>query len=177
MRIISGSLKGRKFNPPKDLPVRPTTDYGKEGLFSLLDNRYDFENCNVLDLYSGTGNMAYEFASRGAKQVTAVDLDYKCTSYIKQVSKGWDIKTIRVFRSDVSRFIERRKESYDIIYADPPYEIRNLGKRLDHILMSGIISKDGILVFEHSKRNDFSKKEQFLEERKYGDVRMSIFSA
>ena len=82
MRIISGSLKGRKFNPPKDLPVRPTTDYGKEGLFSLLDNRYDFENCNVLDLYSGTGNMAYEFASRGAKQVTAVDLDYNCTSYI-----------------------------------------------------------------------------------------------
>ncbi|MCH7536004.1 MAG: RsmD family RNA methyltransferase, partial [Bacteroidetes bacterium] len=162
---------------PKNLPVRPTTDFSKEALFNLLNNKFDFTKCNVVDLYSGTGNIAYEFASRSCKRITAVDFNQKCVGYISKTCKELNINNIKIIKADVYRYVARCTDKFDIIYADPPYDAEDVEKVLDQILASDLLNKNGYLILEHSKRNDYSKKEQFLEQRKYGDVRISIFSA
>ena len=97
MRIISGTHKGRRLMAPSTLPVRPTTDRAKESLFNIIQNRYYFEEKSVLDLFSGTGNIAYEFASRGSDKILAVDNNYNCINYIEEISNslGFNIATIK----------------------------------------------------------------------------------
>src|SRR5690606_34035384 len=126
MRIVSGTLKGRKILPPKGLPVRPTTDMAKEALFNVLNNRVDFEDIRVLDLFSGTGNISLEFASRGVTNLVAVDQNYKCCAFLTQMVEDFKLPGIQVTRDSVFKFIERSHEPFDLIFADPPYDLSEL---------------------------------------------------
>lgn len=119
MRIISGNNRGKKIIAPKNLPVRPTTDKSKEALFNILQNNYEIQNLKILDLFSGTGNISYEFASRGALKIYSIDKNIKCTNFIKQTSINLGMN-IKVIKSDAFKFIKNTKHKFDIIFLDPP---------------------------------------------------------
>ena len=152
MRIISGKHKGRRLVAPKNLPVRPTTDMCKESLFNILNNYFNFHGLKVLDLFSGTGNISYEFASRGAGPITSVDGDMGCVNYIKKTATELDLD-ISVIKSDVFKFLEKSKASYDIIFADPPYDLsqENFEKIIQLIFENELLDEEGMLIIEHSK--------------------------
>ncbi len=176
MRIISGKYKGKRLTAPKKLPVRPTTDMAKEALFNILNNHYYFEDITVLDLFSGTGNISFEFASRGTKAITAVDVYSGCIKYISTTAKelGFDIG---VLKNDVFKFLERTKSKYDIIFADPPYnfDISQFSKIPELVFSNGLLSEEGLLIIEHSEQTDLSELPNFTEKRKYGGSVFSIF--
>ena len=173
MRIISGKHKGRRLIAPSILPVRPTSDRAKESLFNIIQNRYYFEEKNMLDLYSGTGNIAYEFASRGCIKIMAVDNNYNCINYIEENSNsfGFDIKTIK---ADCLKYLENCKQEFNFIFADPPYNYNNYKELKKIIFDKKLVKKDGILIIEHDKETKFEGDN--LEVRKYGNIHFSIFS-
>ena len=123
MRIISGKLKGKRILAPKHLPVRPTTDMAKESLFNILNNQYYFDAITVMDLFSGTGNIAYEFASRGTQKVYAIDGNMGCVKFIHRTAKALELP-IQPYKSDVFKFLEKTTITSDIIFADPPYDLK-----------------------------------------------------
>jgi len=175
MRIISGTLKGRKVLPPKGLPVRPTTDMSKEALFNVLNNRVDFEEISVLDLFSGTGNVSLEFASRGVNKLVAVDQNYKCCAFLNQMVNDFKLSGVQVVRDNVFKFIERNHESFDLIFADPPYDLPNLKEIPDRVFESSLLNKEGMLILEHPTFQRFSEHANFIETRKYGQSSFSFF--
>lgn len=175
MRIVSGKFRGRKLHPPAGLPVRPTTDFAKEGLFNILDNLVDFEELDVLDLFSGTGSIAFEFLSREAKSVTAVDINNRCLDFIEKTSEHLKSGNIRIIREDVFRFMERSRESYDLIFADPPYDLADIKKIPDFVMKSGILRKTGWFILEHGAGDQFDLHPRFIRHRKYGNVNFSFF--
>ncbi|NCT10644.1 MAG: methyltransferase [Flavobacteriia bacterium] len=176
MRIISGKHKGRRLQAPKNLPVRPTTDMAKEGLFNVLNNQFYFDSVTFIDLFSGTGNISYEFASRGCKNIYAIDENYNCIKYIQSTSNelGMDINT---FKSDVYSFLEKTTLKADIIFADPPYnfETEKFLEIVAIIFRKNMISNEGILVIEHSKNTDLSKHENHIQDKRYGGNVFSFF--
>lgn len=176
MRIVSGTHKGRPIKTPLDLPVRPTTDLAKESLFNILNNNFYFDELNVLDLFSGTGNISYEFASREAKSITCVELNIKCTEFIKKTALSFGFKQIFVVTSDVDKYLSKINTQYNLIFADPPYELSWLDKIPDLVFKNNILSENGWLVVEHSSNTDFSNHVNFKQLRKYGKVHFSIFS-
>ena len=173
MRIISGTHKGRRLIAPNTLPVRPTTDRAKEALFNILENRYFFDGKNVLDLFSGTGNIAFEFASRGCEEILAIDNNLNCINYIKNTSDklGFNISTIK---SDCLKYLGNCKQEFNFIFADPPYDYDNYQALKDLIFDNKLVKKDGLLIIEHDKETEFAGEN--LETRKYGTVHFSIFS-
>lgn len=175
MRIVGGEFKSRVFKPGKNFRARPTTDFAKESLFNILENRYDFSQLKVLDLFSGTGSISYEFASHGCTDITLVELDFVHLKFINQVISGLQLKGVKVVRADVFRFIEKEGSPYDIIFADPPYELPRLPELPGLVLKSGAMGEDSLFILEHPKSYDFSRFEGFLELRKYGNVRFSFF--
>jgi 16S rRNA (guanine966-N2)-methyltransferase len=176
MRIISGLHKGRKILPPKGLPVRPTTDLCKESLFNILQNYFHFPELKVLDLFAGTGNISYEFASRGVIEVTAVEQDLKCVNYIKQVTLQLDLP-LQVIKTDVFSFLEKNKTKYDVIFADPPYDmpLESFLKIINFVFINDMLNIDGLLVIEHSKYTKLSDHPNLSEERQYGSSVFSFF--
>ena len=176
MRIISGSHKGKRIQAPKNLSARPTTDMAKEALFNILNNKIYFEDLEVLDLFAGTGNISYEFASRGAARITAVDRDSKCASFIAKTSKDLNFP-IRAVKSDVFSFLNKIKANYDLVFADPPYQLSNedFGKIVKLVFDRGLLSEDGMLILEHSKHTDLSTLKNFMESRRYGGSMFSFF--
>lgn len=176
MRIISGTHKGRRLAAPKKLPVRPTTDIAKEGLFNILANRFNFSRITVIDLFAGTGNISYEFTSRGAKQTTAVDANYGCVNYISKIAEELEAN-ISVIKSDVFRYLEKSKETADIIFADPPYDldIEKFKKIAPLVLENERLNPEGVLIIEHSKHTDLSDVIGFVSSRKYGGSVFSFF--
>lgn len=176
MRIISGRYKSKRITAPKNLPVRPTTDMAKEGIFNVINNDYYFENMVVLDLFSGTGNISYEFASRGVKSVTSIDNNYNCIRFIKTMAAELDFQQINVIKSDVLKFIESSKSTFKIIYADPPYGMENQEEMLETILSGDLLDDEGWLILEHDAHHDFSKITGFEQQRRYGSVNFSIFA-
>lgn len=176
MRIISGEYKGKKITAPKKLPVRPTTDMAKEALFNILRNRVHFKDLTVLDLFSGTGNISYEFASRGAGPVTAVDENYECVKFIKKTAEELDMD-IRPVKSDVYKYLEKAGTRSDIVFADPPYDFDDLRFKgiAERVFKKEILNSDGILIIEHSKHTDLSALEHFSESRRYGNSVFSFF--
>ena len=173
MRIISGNNKGRKIIAPKNLPVRPTTDRAKESLFNILQNRYNISELKILDLFSGTGNISYEFASRDATSITAVDKNEKCTSFINKISRELNFK-IKIITSDCINYILNNEEEFDIIFLDPPFNYNKYHKIKDLILEKKIIKDNGCLIIEHDKRTEFDEKN--TEKRKYGSVFFTMFN-
>lgn len=176
MRIIGGALKGRRFNPPKEFPARPTTDFAKEGIFNILDNHYIFENIKALDLFSGTGNISYEFASRGCADVISVDENAGCIRFIEKTAAQLHIEGILPVQMDVFEYLELTTEKFDIIFADPPYEMDNIGMIEQLIFKNQLLLHGGWLIIEHKPKHSFDNTRHFKQARKYGSSVFSIFS-
>lgn len=176
MRIISGKYKGRRLIAPKKLPVRPTTDMQKESLFNILNNHYQFNEIDVLDLFSGTGNIAYEFASRGTTEVHAVDAHFACIKFIAKTSEELDFP-IKCFKSDVFKYLEKTPNKFNVIFADPPYQLPIIEfERLPQLVFErNLLSEDGMLIIEHASQMDLSHLQHFNEQRKYGSSVFSFF--
>ena len=176
MRIISGKFKGKRLTAPKKLPVRPTTDMAKEALFNILNNRFYFEDIDVLDLFSGTGNISFEFASRGATSITAIDAHSGCVKYISKTATelGFDIAALK---NDVFKFLERTKSRHDVIFADPPYnfDTSQFSKIVELVFANNMLSEEGLLIIEHAEQTDLSELPHFTEKRKYGSSVFSFF--
>ena len=173
MRIISGTHKGRRLKAPNTLPVRPTADRAKEALFNILENRYYFEGKNVLDLFSGTGNIAYEFASRGCDDITAIDNNSNCINYINSNINEFSFN-ITTIKSDCYKYLENCKQQFNFIFVDPPYNYSQYEKIKALIFENNLVKKEGCLIIEHDKNTLFD--DQNAELRKYGTVHFSIFS-
>ena len=173
MRIVSGKYKGKIITAPENLPVRPTTDRAKEALFSILDSRYYFDGKNVLDLFSGTGNIAFEFSSRGAEHITTVDSNNNCVNFIKKTSSDLELN-ITSLKSDCIKYLESCEKQFNIIFADPPYNFSEHQKVKEIIFERNLVKKDGCLIIEHDSSTSF--KDDNVEVRKYGTVHFSIFS-
>ncbi|MEP2935676.1 MAG: 16S rRNA (guanine(966)-N(2))-methyltransferase RsmD [Gilvibacter sp.] len=176
MRIISGSHKGRRLIAPKNLPVRPTTDFAKESLFNILNNQYDFDNLIVLDLFAGTGNISFEFSSRGAIAVTSVDAHKNCCLFIDKIATELDFP-INTIKSDVFAFLKRHKGKYDIIFADPPYDFSNtqFEQIVSSCFDSDLLKDQAALIVEHSKHTDLTTLNHYNESRRYGSSSFSFF--
>ncbi|HEX7414123.1 MAG TPA: RsmD family RNA methyltransferase [Bacteroidia bacterium] len=175
MRIISGTLGGRVLHPPKDLPVRPTTDLAKTALFNILANRINLEEANVLDLCCGTGSISFECASRGAKNVTAIDTHFNCVKFVNDTAKTLGISNLKAFKADVFKFIESQKTTFDFIFADPPYKASWIEEISKFVFRHKLLSPKGILIIEHGSKTDLSTDDYFIEKRTYGNVNFSIF--
>lgn len=161
---------------PASFRARPTTDFAREGLFNVLANIYDFDGLAVLDLFSGTGSIGFEFASRGAERVDMVEIDTKTTRFLNRSFRTLDMKNVRVLRADAMKFIGYSQNRYDIVFADPPYDMKIIPEIPDRVFDSGILVNEGWFILEHGKNNSFSAHPRFYELRKYGSVHFSIFA-
>jgi len=175
LRIISGTYKGRKIVAPSRLPVRPTTDQAKEAIFNIINNHFYFEDLKVLDLFAGTGNISYEFCSRGAKEVMAIEINHKCCDFIKKTVDFLKMGNLKCVQTNVFSFLKSSSGSYDLIFADPPYDMEGVDIIPELVFSKSLLNKEGWLVIEHSVTIDFSGSPNFFEQRKYGKVNFSIF--
>ena len=175
MRIIGGFLKGRSILPPH-LTARPTTDFAKEGLFNVLLNDYDLEQVTVLDLFGGSGSISFELASRGCPHITCVEMNPQHALFIKKTAKQLNINTLRVVRHNVFDFINVCTQTYDIIFADPPFDLPGVDTLPEKIREKQLLRPKGVFILEHSDSFDFSATEGFSKMKKYGAVRFSFFS-
>lgn len=176
MRIVSGTHRGRKIIAPKKLPVRPTTDMAKEALFNILNNRFYFDEIRVLDLFAGTGNISYEFASRGATEITAVDGHAGCVSFIARTAEAMQMN-ITAIKSDAHNYLKKVTQKWDVIFADPPYaiELEDFENLLNAVFENQLLAEGGLLIIEHSDRADLSALPNFSNFRKYGSSKFSFF--
>lgn len=175
MRIIGGKFKGQRLNPPNNLPVRPTTDQAKEALFNILQNQFDFENLKVLDLFSGTGNISIEFASRGVPEIYSVDRDFGCISYLKSLIKQFNLSNIKAIKSDVFKYLELETEQFDLIFADPPYDLPQINLIAPKVLERNLLKDNGYLIIEHPSMKKIDNNPSFIEQRQYGSSSFSFF--
>ena len=176
MRIISGSHKGRQIFPDKSFSARPTTDFAKENLFNVLSNYLDIEGLRTLDLFSGTGSISYEFASRGASETVAVEVNYKHYAFIKRIAVELGFCQLKVYKNDVFNACRKLKgKQFDLIFADPPYRLENIPELPALIFDNDLLAENGILVIEHPAGIDFSAHPRFKEHRQYGSVNFSLF--
>lgn len=178
MRIISGKYKSKRLHAPKNLPVRPTTDMAKEALFNILNNLYYFNEISILDLFAGTGNISYEFGSRGTENITAVDAHFGCVKYINSTSKELELD-INAYKSDVFKFLEKAKSTFDVVFADPPYdfETEKFEKIIQLVFENELLSEGGLLIVEHSKHTDLSNHPHLSYQKKYGGNMFSFFES
>ena len=176
MRIISGEFKGRRITAPKQLPVRPTTDMAKEALFNILNNLYYLDDISVLDLFAGTGNISYEFASRGCPEITAVDTDYGCVKFINETSASFEMP-IKTIKADVFKFLKSHTQAYTIIFVDPPYDfsLAQFTEIATSVFENKLLNQNGILIIEHSKHTNLSEVEHFAYSKHYGGNVFSFF--
>lgn len=175
MRIIGGKYKGRRISPPSGFKARPTTDFAREGLFNILNNRVDFEEIIILDLFSGTGSISYEFASRGTREVHLVERDVKHIAGIRRIIKDMGFTSIKPIHIDVKAFLKACKMKYDVVFADPPYDLEWLKDIPDLVTGSGVLKDDGFFILEHPRNMSFSDHKHFFEHRSYGGVNFSFF--
>jgi 16S rRNA (guanine966-N2)-methyltransferase len=175
MRIIGGKWKGRRFSPPKGFKGRPTTDFGRESLFNVLQHRVELDGARICDLFAGSGMVSLEFSSRGAASVTAVDQNPGAAKHIYKLFEDLEVPNGLIVRADVFAFLKRQNASYDIIFADPPYSHPHLLDLPEAVMDSGILEKNGLFILEHGDRIDLSQKRGFLEHRRYGQVHFSFF--
>jgi 16S rRNA (guanine(966)-N(2))-methyltransferase RsmD len=175
MRIISGKFKGRAINPPKNLRARPTTDFAKENLFNILTNLVEFDQCDILDLFAGTGSISYEFASRGAKSVTSVEINAVHHNFIRTTAKALGADNIFAVKANVFLYLRSCTKSFDIIFSDAPYDLEGLEQVVSLVLDGDILKQDGIFIFEHSDKYNFENHPLFWQSRSYGSVQFSLF--
>lgn len=177
MRIIGGKHKGRTLKPPLSLPVRPTTDFAKEGLFNVLNHRLDFSEISVLDLFCGTGSIGFEFVSRGAPEVISIDESYACIQFITKTCIELKITELRPMKSNALTFLKNNVKAFDVIFADPPFEFDQYDVLLELMVAQIAQHKDLLFILEHSERNNHHAHPLFKEERRYGSITFSFFSS
>ncbi len=176
MRIVNGKFKGRRFAPPTNITARPTTDFAKEGIFNVLENNYfDVEGLDVLDLFAGTGSISLEFVSRGAASVTSIEMSERQLAFIHKLVADLRVTNMRVCRMDVFRYIKSCAKQFDVIFADPPYQMNDLSTLPDLIFEHQLLRPEGIFVLEHGRDNSFEAHSHFVEHRVYGNVNFTIF--
>ena len=176
MRIIRGRYQRRQIMAPTSLPVRPTTDMAKESLFNVIENHFDLEETDALDLFAGTGNISYELVSRGCPKVVAVDLDFGCVKFIRETANKLGMNELLVVRSDVFRFLGKHTMQYDLIFADPPYDCQQYNELVDLIFGRNLLREGGMFVLEHDKYQSFETHPHFMEQRHYGKVNFTFFA-
>ena len=175
MRIIGGRLKGKTINPPQGYKARPTTDFAREGLFNVLDNEYEFEDLKVLDLFGGTGAIAFEFASRGAARVYSVEMARENASFIKTEAARLGLSNVTMVRSNVFDFLPLCHEKFDIIFADPPYALEGLDTLPDKVFSEDLLYPDCYFILEHPGTYSFTGHPHFVKEKTYGKVHFTFF--
>lgn len=176
MRIISGTHKGRRFQAPKNLPVRPTTDMAKEALFNILNNQYYFDEISVLDLFAGIGSISLEFASRGTENIVSVDKEYNCIKFIEETAQQFDMP-VQTLKIDAYKYLQNCNQQFTIIFADPPYDFDvSLFEQIHNLVYQNkLLNNDGLLIIEHSKHTDLSNLDNYDFSRTYGGNRFSFF--
>ena len=176
MRIISGKNKGKQLIAPAKLPVRPTTDFAKEALFNILNNDYYFDELSVLDLFAGTGNISYEFASRGCPTVIAIDSHSGCVQFISKMARELDYP-ITALKADVYEYLKRTSQQFDVVFADPPYEFpaEKFAAIVELVFANTLLRPNGTLIIEHSTRTDLSELPHFVVAKRYGGCVFSFF--
>ncbi len=175
MRIISGKYGRRRFDVPSNISARPTTDMARENLFNVLGNIIDLEGVTVLDLFAGTGAMSFEFLSRGSAHVTAVEKARVQCDFIKRVQSQLGDSNLTLIRGDVFKFISTCRQSFDIIFADPPYDLPRFAEVPQLVLSSPMVHDGTLFVMEHPREHDFSALPHFAQQRAYGKVNFSLF--
>lgn len=176
MRIISGKYKGRRFDPPKSFKARPTTDFAKENLFNILNNEVEWEAITALDLFGGTGSISFELISRGCPKVICVEKNFNHASFIEKTKQDLKIQAeLLLSKMDVFSYLEHCKDQFDLIFADPPYDLKNFADVPRLIFEKNLIKPEGIFILEHSRDYDFSNLPLFESKRVYGSVNFTIF--
>jgi len=176
VRIISGIFRGKQIRPPGNFKARPTTDFAKESLFNILIHQFSIEDMDVLDLFSGTGSISYEFASRGARSVLAIEMAPMHFKFIQETCRSMEMEQVTVIRADAFRYLKKPTQSFDFIFADPPFDHPGLAELPDLIFSTNILNKKGVLILEHPGSYSFTAHPQFLQHRKYGGVNFTFFS-
>jgi 16S rRNA (guanine966-N2)-methyltransferase len=177
VRIISGSFKGKVIDPGKGFEARPTTDFAKESLFNILANRLDFEEIEVLDLFSGTGSISFEFASRGCKYIEAIESNHKHAAFIQKMAQSMKFQQLHAYKTNAFVYLKTCSRKFDLIFADPPYDMDGVITLPDLILEKGVLKEGGVFILEHAKKLSFSKHPNLSEHREYGSVNFSFFTA
>jgi 16S rRNA (guanine966-N2)-methyltransferase len=175
LRVVSGKYRGRRFNPPKKFPSRPTTDMAKEALFNILENKYEWDNLKVLDLFSGTGNISIEFLSRGVKEVVSVEKHHICIRHLNKLKTDFEVTNWSILKKDAFKFISDFPLKFDIVFADPPFDHEETKNLPDLIYASDILTSEGVLIIEHGRENSFKSHPKCSDTRNYGGVFFSIF--
>ena len=175
MRIISGKYKSRRIPVPTNLKARPTTDFARESLFNVLNNRIDWEETTVLDLFSGTGSVALEFVSRGCPFVVNVETNQNHYNFICKAQELLGAKELFPVKADVFKYLQSVKQKFDLIFADPPYDLQSIDTIPDLIFKRELLKPEGVFILEHSRKQNFSAHPHFVAERKYGNVHFSFF--
>lgn len=176
MRIVGGDFSGRRFSPPANIPARPTTDVAKEGLFNTLENLMDFEDTKTCDIFGGTGSISYELASRGAGDLTLIERDATSIQFIKKTAQALGIlEKMHIIKGDVFKFMKQSTESYDFIFAGPPYALETIDDLPQLVFEKKMLAPDGIFVLEHTPRNDYQQHPCFLRMKNYGTTVFSFF--
>lgn len=175
MRIVGGKYKGVRLSPPPNLPVRPTTDMAKEALFNILQHKLSFPDARVLDLFSGTGNISFEFISRGTTQLTLVEQNNKCVRFIQSTLKKWALNEVNVVQDDVFAFLKKYNGQFDVIFADPPYDLGQLTQIPGLVMERGLLAEDGLLIVEHPTMRKMPSIPEVSEVRTYGYSSFSFY--
>jgi len=177
MRIVGGEFGGRRFNPPANIPARPTTEVAKEGLFNTLENMMDLDGVKTLDIFGGTGSISYELASRGATDLTIVERDQTTINFIKKTATDLGIQSlIHIIKGDVFRFLNQCKEQYDFIFAGPPYALTNIDDLPEIVFKQQLLLPQGLFILEHTPRNDYTHRPELLKMKNYGTTVFSFFT-
>ena len=176
MRIISGTHGGRKISPPAKMPyTRPTTDIAKEGLFNIIENNLDISSLKTLDIFGGTGSISYELASRGAADLTIVEKDTNMYEFIKKNAATLAFENFKVIRMDVFKFLQQCTETFDLIFAGPPYALTTIDELPKIVFDKKLLNENGWFILEHTPANNYKAFPQFKTQRNYGTTVFSIF--
>lgn len=162
---------------PTNISARPTTDFARENIFNVIENYIDLDGLDALDLFAGTGAVSFEFLSRECGSVTAVEKASTQQRFIAKVADELGADGFSLVRGDALRFIASSARAYDIIFADPPYDMPGFAEIPGKILGSKLVKPGTVVIVEHNKSHDFSALPGFREHRAYGSVNFSIFIA
>lgn len=175
MRIVAGDLKGRRLMPPSNIEVRPTTDFAKESLFNILRNKIEFPECTALDLFCGTGGISFEFVSRGIRQITSIDINPKCIAFINKTKEQFKVDNLFALRQDAFVYLGRSKMQFDVVFADPPYDMQNFDL-VPELVLQSFVKPGGLFILEHSREHSYEDNPYFSEHRNYGKVNFTFFT-